>query len=135
MNAALSFFERLRIQGNPLAASGCIVVYGHARFTILTTRLIRLEWAHEGQFEDRSTFAFPNRYGDVPAFSDAVNEPVVEIKTDFLTLTYTEDGKPFHPANLSIRLNVELVGCKMDARYGQCRQSARHTSHFRSMRR
>jgi alpha-glucosidase (family GH31 glycosyl hydrolase) len=106
MNAALPFFERLRIQGNPVAASGCIVTYGHARFTVLTARLIRLEWAHEGQFEDRSTFAFPNRHGEVPAFSYAVNESVIEIKTDFLTITYREDGKPFHPANLSIRLNM-----------------------------
>ncbi len=104
MNAALPFFERLRIQGNPVANSGCIITCGQARFTILTARLIRLEWAREGQFEDRSTFAFPNRYAEVPKFSSARNGSAVEIKTEFLTLSYSEDGKPFHPTNLSISL-------------------------------
>ena len=41
-------------ENNPVAAPGAQVVSGNARFTVLTDRLIRMEWAPEAQFEDRA---------------------------------------------------------------------------------
>lgn len=106
LNDTLSFFDRIRIEGNPVANPASLVVSGQARFTVLTPRLIRLEWASNGQFEDRATFAFPNRAADVPSFSAVKGESTLEIKTDALALTYRDDSKPFHADNLSITLEI-----------------------------
>ena len=53
---------------NPKAAGDAVVKSGNARFTVLTDRLIRMEWAEDGQFEDRASLAIINRNLDVPAF-------------------------------------------------------------------
>src|ERR1700680_1059958 len=39
------FFDRIRIEANPNAHLNSIVTCGQARFTVLTSRLIRLEWS------------------------------------------------------------------------------------------
>ena len=53
---------------NPVANPKATVVCGNARFTVLTSRLIRMEWAQDGVFEDRATLAIVNRDLPVPAF-------------------------------------------------------------------
>lgn len=106
LDTALPFFDRIRITGNPVCNAASAVVCGQARFTLLTSRLIRLEWATSGRFEDRATFAFPNRFADVPAFSTEIHDSRFQIKTENLTLEYLDDGQPFHDQNLSISLRV-----------------------------
>ncbi len=101
------FFERIRIEGNPTANEDGMVVCGNARFTLLTTRLIRLEWVANRLFENRGTFAFPNRYGDTPNFTVERNGSDIRIKTEALDLHYQDDGAPFSKGNLSIRLQVD----------------------------
>ena len=54
---------------NPVANPKAQVVEGNARFTVLTDRLIRLEWATDGQFEDHATLAIVNRDLPVPSFT------------------------------------------------------------------
>jgi alpha-glucosidase len=100
-------FERIRIRGNPAAHAGSIVTCGGARFTVLTPRLIRMEWATDGQFIDQSTFAFPNRFADVPAFTRKAERGGLEIQTEYLTLRYADTGEPFNASNLSITLQVD----------------------------
>lgn len=39
---------------DPVANASAIVVSGNARFTVLTARLIRMEWSANGAFEDRA---------------------------------------------------------------------------------
>ncbi len=92
--------------GNPAANPHSIIVCGHARFTVLTSRLIRMEWASDGQFEDRATFAFPTRYAEAPAFTADQSDAHVDLKTDALTLHYTADDQPFHADNLSISFDL-----------------------------
>ncbi|MBX3062152.1 MAG: DUF5110 domain-containing protein [Anaerolineae bacterium] len=104
MKEQSTVFERIRLEGIPTANPDSMVVTRHARFTILTSRLIRLEWTLHGQFENRSTFAFPNRYADAPTYSCQAHGSQYEIKTEYLHLYYSENGKPFSAANLSIRL-------------------------------
>ena len=106
-NPAQPFFNCIRLQGNPVAHPDSMVVCGQARFTVLTARLIRLEWAADGQFVDQATFAFPTRYADVPAFSCEQQNSAVEIKTEFLTLQYADVGQPFNSTNLSIRFSLD----------------------------
>lgn len=46
---------------DPVAAPGAVVTSGNARFTVLTDRLIRMEWSEDGVFEDRASLAIINR--------------------------------------------------------------------------
>ncbi|MEO8393791.1 MAG: TIM-barrel domain-containing protein, partial [Chloroflexota bacterium] len=92
---------------NSTANERSMTVCGNARFTVLTTRLIRLEWSANEQFEDRGTFAFPNRYGDAPNFSCEQNDAEIRIKTEALDLHYRADGESFNAKNLSIRLELD----------------------------
>ena len=99
---ASDLFERIRFTGAPVANPDSVVISGQARFTILTPRLIRLEWSAAGQFEDRATYAFPTRYGPTPDFTVQVEAGVLTIDTGALRLRYVEDSGRFSAGNLSI---------------------------------
>jgi alpha-glucosidase len=100
------FFSRVRFRGNPVANAQSIVESGNARFTMLTPRLIRLEWSATGEFEDRSTFAFPTRDAPPPKFTARVEEELLVIDTGALTLNYRYDSGKFAAANLSITFEL-----------------------------
>ncbi len=96
---------------NPVADPKAVVVLGNARFTVLTSQLIRMEWASDGKFEDHASFVFLNRHLPVPDFSQTVSEAgkALTIKTGALTLVYTPTGDGrFTANNLSITLIVDL---------------------------
>lgn len=97
---------------NPVADPKAIVAFGHARFTVLTPQLIRMEWAADGQFEDHASFVFLNRRLPVPEFTKSVTGgKKLTLKTEALTLTYTPKGNgKFAPDNLAI--TVKDVGGK-----------------------
>ena len=96
-------------QENPKAAPEATVVCGNARFTVLTDRLVRMEWAADGKFEDRASLAVINRNLPVPAFKAEPKAGGVAIKTGKLTLNYK--GGEFAPDNLSVsfKLNGKTV--------------------------
>lgn len=95
---------------NPVADPRAIVILGHARFTVLTPELIRMEWAADGKFEDHATLVFLNRRLPIPSFTHRLSDGghKLTIKTDALTLTYvlTGDGH-FTPGNLAVALTVD----------------------------
>lgn len=91
---------------NPMANPKATVVCGNARFTVLTPELIRMEWSDNGKFEDNKSLTFVNRNLPVPKFSKSVSKSGAKIKTDALTLSYRNDGKPFNPSNLEIKMNL-----------------------------
>ena len=78
----------LSAQNNPVADPDAQVVAGNARFTILTDRLIRMEWSENGTFEDHATLAIVNRNLPVPKFTATRTGNGVVIKTGAVTLTY-----------------------------------------------
>jgi alpha-glucosidase (family GH31 glycosyl hydrolase) len=95
---------------NPVADPKAVVFLGHARFTVLTPQLIRMEWAADGKFEDHASFVFLNRRVPVPQFEETLTagDKSVSIKTSALTLTYTPsaDGR-FTADSLSVKLTVD----------------------------
>ena len=109
-------FERIRFTGEPLANPQSVVVSGEARFTILTPRLLRLEWSENGQFEDRGTFAFPTRYAPTPQFTVRREGKLLIIDTGALELRYVKSpgtagsNTKFRPTNLSITLAPSTSG-------------------------
>ena len=85
----------------PEASPKAQVVAGKARFTVLTPRLIRMEWAADSQFEDRATLGVVNRNLEVPAFEVKKSNSKVVIKTSEMTLTYAGQEN-FSAENLSV---------------------------------
>ncbi len=104
LSGVLAFAE-----DNPVANPAAVVKAGQARFTVLTDRLIRMEWSPEGVFEDNATLAIVNRNLPVPQFTVKHSGSGVTIKTKALTLVYK--GGEFTPGNLSasFRLNGKTV--------------------------
>jgi alpha-glucosidase (family GH31 glycosyl hydrolase) len=90
---------------NPVARSEAVVRTGHARFTILTAQLIRMEWAADDKFEDRPSFVFLNRNMTVPNFTHSTHRGNLIVQTDALRLVYKGGGK-FTADNLSISLTL-----------------------------
>ena len=54
---------------HPNASLEAVVIAGKARFTVLTPRLIRMEWVEDALFEDRATLGVVNRNLDTPEFT------------------------------------------------------------------
>jgi alpha-glucosidase len=95
---------------NPVADPQATVLIDHARFTVLTAQLIRMEWAADGKFEDHASFVFLNRNLPVPGFEKTITRRgrKLVLKTSALALTYTPtaDGH-FTAQNLTIELTVD----------------------------
>lgn len=91
-----------------------IVTLDHARFTILTSRLIRMEWDATGKFEDHASLVFINRRLPVPKFATKVTSAgtskLLTVDTGDLKLTYSissaGDGR-FTAENLSVTFNLD----------------------------
>ena len=96
---------------NPVASEAAQTIQGNARFTVLTDRLIRMEWAADGRFEDHATLAIVNRDLPVPAYSVSRSGGILTLKTKALTLKYKPSDGPFSAENLSVsfRLNGKTV--------------------------
>ena len=96
---------------NPVAPEAAQVKEGNARFTVLTDRLIRMEWAADGHWEDHATLAIVNRDLPVPAFSVSRKGGSLTLKTKSLTLLYKPSEGPLSADNLqvSFKLNGKPV--------------------------
>lgn len=80
----------------------------HYRITVLTPALIRLEYSHQGRFEDRPTQVIQNRSFPVPDYQVWKTEHGIELHTDSLNLFY--DEKPFSRNGLWIENRSECRG-------------------------
>ena len=88
----------------------CIVKGNNYRITVLSERLIRLEYHPEGIFNDFETELVKCRNFNKPDFTIQEDNKYLVIKTNYFTLSYTKgksfDGGKFMPmSNLKISLN------------------------------
>ncbi|WP_251135155.1 glycoside hydrolase family 31 protein [Exiguobacterium sp. s127] len=74
----------------PLARPEAIIQGDHYRFTILTSRMIRMEYAEDGRFEDRPTQTVWNRDFPVPSFRIVEDDTELQIITEHVHLHYTK---------------------------------------------
>ena len=98
---------------DPVADPRAVVTFGHARFTVLTPELIRMEWAANGHFEDRPSLVFLNRRLPVPRFNHLIENNMLIIQTAAVRIVYGPDTGPksnpdgrFTPENLTVSLSV-----------------------------
>jgi alpha-glucosidase (family GH31 glycosyl hydrolase) len=89
---------------HPIANPDAVVCSGPVRFTVITDRLIRIEYDRKGNFEDRPSQAFWYRQQPVPAFTQKVTAEGIEIKTDYLYLHYVAHPRGFKRETLWIEL-------------------------------
>ena len=101
----VSFAQDRPSEFSPKASEDAQVLFGKARFTVLTPRLVRMEWSADSQFEDRATLGIVNRDLEVPSFDIKKSKSQVVIKTSQMTLTYTGQDK-FAEGNLSISFKM-----------------------------
>ncbi|MHB9133444.1 MAG: glycoside hydrolase family 31 protein [Armatimonadota bacterium] len=87
------------------------IIFGNARFTLLTERMLRLEWAADGEFEDRATLAVVHRALPAVAYAKTVNGDTLLLSTAGFALEYSNDGRPFSARNLTVTfaMNDEAV--------------------------
>jgi alpha-glucosidase (family GH31 glycosyl hydrolase) len=78
----------INIQFQPKAEPSAIVEFGSARFTILTPKLIRMEYDPNNNFEDRASQVFWFRKQPVPDFTHRIEGEILIIETESLLLTY-----------------------------------------------
>ncbi|MGC8625450.1 MAG: TIM-barrel domain-containing protein [Phycisphaerae bacterium] len=82
-----------------------VLVDGHARFTVITPTLLRMEYSNTGAFiNNRSYFAF-HRNIKPPVFHSYRQGATLILKTADLTLRYTSGKHGFMAKNLSIKLH------------------------------
>ena len=93
--------ERFRPLTTPLSDPAQVLVGPTWRITVLTERLLRLEWSDDGQFEDRPTQVVWNRdFAPVP-YALALDGDALQLTTRGLHLTW--DGRRFSPGGLQVR--------------------------------
>jgi alpha-glucosidase len=91
----------------PAADPRAVIVDGHARFTVLTPQLIRMEWSEDGNFEDRPTFVVLNRQLPVPEFKQETEGQDLVLKTSALEVRYQKGSGKFTAGNLSIKFQLD----------------------------
>lgn len=92
------------------------VVGDHFRFTVLTSRMLRMEYSELGVFENRpSVFACCRNFA-APKFKVCRRNGKLEIHTEYLSLFY--DEKHFSPGGLSVKVRSETRGIYSTWHYG-----------------
>ena len=93
--------ERFRPNTTPFPDPGQVLVGPTWRITILTERLLRLEWSDDGRFEDRPTQVVWNREFPPVPYEVAHDGEGLQLSTRGLHLTW--DGQRFSPGGLQVR--------------------------------
>lgn len=79
------------------------------RFTVLSPRLIRLEYSETGTFEDRPTSLVINRSFPKVNYSITESDTLIQISTEVFTLTYVKD-KDFKASALGSNIKATING-------------------------
>lgn len=96
---------RAEVRFDGQADAAAVVESGQVRFTVLTPTLLRLEYAADGQFEDRPSLFAVQRRLPVPEYQHRRRDGWLEIATQRLSLRYKLDTGPFTAGNLSIAVS------------------------------
>ncbi len=101
--------EHFKLSLDPVAAPEAMVIVPQARFTVLTPRMIRMEYTPSEKFEDRASQTFWFRKQPVPKFEVKRTDDTVEIITKYLHLQYTIQDQGFTQETLSVTLRESGV--------------------------
>ncbi len=101
--------EHFKIDFSKLKAKDEMVFQGqNYRITVLTERLIRLEYSQTGIFYDNPTQLVMFRNFEVPKFEVKQDDKYIEIKTEYFTLEYAKE-KSFDGGKLMPHSNLRVT--------------------------
>ncbi len=83
------------------------VVGNKFRITVLTERLLRLEYSETSNFNDLKTELVSFRNFDVPKFRITEDQNFMEIETDYFKLSYSKE-QPFKGSTFSATKNLKI---------------------------
>ena len=98
--------DHFNLDVQPIANPEAIVTAPQVRFTVLTSRLLRLEYSPIDRFEDRASQVFWYRAQPVPSFEVERTTDRVVITTAHLRLTYRFTARGFTREALSIEVKA-----------------------------
>lgn len=85
------------------ATPAAVVQRGDVRFTVLSPRLIRMEWSPDRHFVDDPSQVFVDRHQPVPSFTSKTRGKTLQIETAAIRLSYTIGSGRFSASNLQIK--------------------------------
>lgn len=91
---------------DPIAESGAVIGGPQVRFTVLTSRLLRLEYSPTSRFEDRPSQAFWRRRLPLAEFKVCSTPESIEIETQHLHLYYHITPQGFTASTLSMEVKA-----------------------------
>ena len=94
-----------KLEMQPKAGAAAMVTGAKYRFTVLTSRLIRLEYSSTGQFEDRATKLAICRNFPVPAYEVTETDETLELSTEHLRLIYNKQEFDENGLRIELRGN------------------------------
>jgi alpha-glucosidase (family GH31 glycosyl hydrolase) len=94
--------KTVNAQNDGHANPRAVIHEGNARFTVLTPRLIRLEWDSAGLFNDQPSFVVINRKLVIPSFKHTIENGWLHISTSEMELHYQLQSGKFTEQNLQI---------------------------------
>ncbi|PTT67105.1 alpha-xylosidase [Arthrobacter sp. HMWF013] len=109
--------EHLRLETAPVPSLAQTVLGARYRFTVLTSRMIRMEYSSTGIFEDRPSQLALNRNFDTPSFRVLDDDHHLQIITEHLHLSYNKE--PFSPNGLTVQVKGNLSAYHSLWRYSE----------------
>ena len=101
--------KQFEVDYSRAASDKKVVVQGaNYRFSIITERVVRLEFSPSGQFNDRPTQLIKNRHIGLPDFSVRQDANIVEITTKYFSLNYIK-GQPFTGTKVDPMRNLKIT--------------------------
>jgi alpha-glucosidase (family GH31 glycosyl hydrolase) len=94
---------QFKLNVHPVASPAAIIPAGNVRFTVLSERLIRLEYHPDAHFEDRASQTIWYRQQPVPTFTVQQDNSSLIVETEAFSLCY-EVGQSFAASSLSIQV-------------------------------
>jgi alpha-glucosidase (family GH31 glycosyl hydrolase)/putative sterol carrier protein len=110
----MTFFQPFSLPFDPVGQPEAVVGVPHGRFTILTPRLIRLEYSPTNEFEDRPSQAFWYRRQPVPEYDVVLTNGRLTLNTAYLQLTYVASPAGFTADTLSVTLKSSGATWRFD---------------------
>ncbi len=88
-------------------SKACIVGKKY-RFSVITERVIRIEYSPNGTFVDLPSQLVQNRNIGLPAFTLRQDQTFLEITTKYFSLSYIKE-KPFEGTNINPTKNLKIT--------------------------
>jgi len=94
--------KHFHIDDKPEAKKDSTIIFGKARFTILTEKVIRIEYDPKGEFDDRASQVFWYRNIETPEYILEKSDYKLVIETKEIKLFYKANIEFFNEENLKI---------------------------------